>query len=82
MMAALATVGTFGCLQRPIETLEPRTTTTIVERLTQSAVDKIDILLAIDNSISMADKQDILALAVPDLVEGLVNPPCVDPTDP
>jgi hypothetical protein len=28
----------------------------------------------------MADKQAILALAVPDLVEGLVNPRCIDPT--
>ena len=39
----------------------------------------IDLLLSIDNSRSMADKQQILALAVPDLVKGLVNPGCVDP---
>jgi hypothetical protein len=49
------------------------------EKLTQSSVDKIDLLLTIDNSRSMADKQQILALAVPDLVKGLVNPGCVDP---
>ncbi|WP_437733033.1 hypothetical protein [Sorangium sp. So ce1335] len=67
----------FGCLNRPIATNKPRTTTTIVERLTQSSVDKIDLLLAIDNSGSMADKQDILAFAIPDLVEGLVNPRCI-----
>jgi hypothetical protein len=30
----------------------------------------VDLLLAIDNSRSMADKQQILALAVPDLVTG------------
>ena len=80
-----------GCLQREIEPVEPRTTSTIVERLTQSAVDKIDLLLVIDNSRSMADKQEILRLAVPDLVQQLVNPACVDedgnvsgtqPTDP
>jgi hypothetical protein len=70
--------GAVGCLNRPIEPVEPRTTSTIVERLTQSAVDKIDLLLAIDNSRSMADKQAILADAVPDLVKGLVNPKCVD----
>ena len=74
--------GAFGCLDRPLEPVEPRTTATIVERLTQSSVDKIDLLLAIDNSRSMADKQQILALAVPDLVEGLVNPGCIDPLDP
>lgn len=67
-----------GCLSRPVEPLEPRSTATIVERLTQSSVDKIDLVLAIDNSRSMADKQDILSLAIPDLVKGLVNPRCLD----
>ena len=65
-----------GCLDRPIERVEPRTTTTIVERLTQSSVDKIDLLIMIDNSRSMADKQQILQLAVPDLIDQLVNPRC------
>ena len=41
-------------------------------------VDKVDLVLDIDNSRSMADKQTILALAVPDLVKSLVNPACVD----
>ena len=40
-------------------------------------VNKLDILLDIDNSRSMADKQAILTLAVPDLVKSLVNPSCV-----
>src|SRR5262245_13049008 len=43
-----------------------------------AAVDKVDILLAIDNSRSMADKQQMLALAVADLVHALENPPCLD----
>ncbi|WP_437621703.1 hypothetical protein [Sorangium sp. So ce1151] len=80
-LAGLLIAGTgsaFGCLNRPIATNEPRTTATIVERLTQSSVDKIDLLLAIDNSGSMADKQDILAFAIPDLVQGLVNPRCIN----
>ncbi|MEP7119287.1 MAG: hypothetical protein ABJE95_00015 [Byssovorax sp.] len=71
------TVG--GCLNRPLEPNEPRRTSTIVEPFTQSAVDKIDLVLMIDNSRSMADKQLILAAAVPDLVGALVNPKCVDP---
>ena len=68
-----------GCLNRPLEPNEPRRTSTIVEPFTQSAVDKIDLVLMIDNSRSMADKQLILAAAVPDLVGALVNPKCVDP---
>jgi hypothetical protein len=43
-------------------------------------VDKLDILLSIDNSRSMADKQQILSLALGDLVQSLANPPCVDLT--
>ena len=70
---------TGGCLNRPLEPNEPRRTSTIVEPFTQSAVDKIDLVLNIDNSRSMADKQAILAAAVPDLVGALVNPKCVDP---
>ena len=60
-----------GCLDRPIEPVEPRTTTTIVERLISNNVDKIDLLLTLDNSRSMADKQEILKDAVPDLIEKL-----------
>jgi len=43
-----------------------------------STVDKVDILLGIDNSRSMADKQEILSLALADLIQSLANPPCVD----
>ncbi len=43
-----------------------------------ASASKIDLLLMIDNSRSMADKQEILGAAVPDLVERLANPPCVD----
>ena len=67
-----------GCLNRPLDRVDPRTTSTVIERLQQNGVDKIDLLLAIDNSISMGDKQEILADAVPVLVKRLVEPRCVD----
>jgi hypothetical protein len=41
-------------------------------------VDKVDIIVSIDNSRSMADKQAILSLALGDLVQSLTNPLCVD----
>jgi hypothetical protein len=69
-----------GCLSRPIEPVEVRTTSVVTERLTQSGVNKIDLLLMVDNSASMADKQKILAQAIPDLVTGLVLPKCLDNT--
>jgi hypothetical protein len=40
---------------------------------------KVDILLGIDNSASMGDKQTLLGLAVPDLLQRLVAPNCLDP---
>jgi len=39
---------------------------------------KIDLLFVIDNSISMADKQALLQSAVPQLLNRLIDPPCVD----
>jgi hypothetical protein len=80
-MVAGVAVGSAGCLSRPINPLEPTTTTTEVETLHQTAVDKIDVLLMIDNSASMADKQSILGDAVSNLVTGLLNPKCLLITD-
>jgi hypothetical protein len=77
-LALLTAAAVPGCLDRPIETVEPNTTTGVTEVLTNSNVDKIDILLVIDDSGSMGDKQDILAEAVPNLVAELANPSCVD----
>ena len=40
---------------------------------------KLDILLMIDNSSSMADKQEILAKTIPVLVDRFLEPKCIDP---
>lgn len=39
--------------------------------------DKVDLLFAIDNSISMGDKQRILAQTVPDLIGRMATPDCI-----
>jgi hypothetical protein len=44
----------------------------------QQAVDKVDLLFMIDNSAAMGDKQLLVAAAVPDLINRLVTPNCVD----
>ncbi len=67
-----------GCLRRPVTKEEPTTKISFETSVPQPAIDKIDLLVMIDNSASMADKQRILARAVPDLVQGLVQPKCVD----
>ena len=63
-----------GCLDRPVVRSFPITKDLFVESVKQSGVDKIDLLFMIDNSISMADKQAILASAVPQLVDRLIHP--------
>src|SRR5687767_13302447 len=86
MRAGLAGLGvmlggaavTAGCLDRPVAPAVPKTSNVYVDQIRQTAVDKIDLLFMIDNSISMADKQAILAAAVPVLVNRLISPNCVD----
>ncbi len=76
--AIVATTLAAGCLNRPVAKQDPHTSNLFVAQLLQTAVDKIDLLFMIDNSISMADKQLILAEAVPNLMLRLVTPICVD----
>ena len=44
-----------------------------VDAFRQTAITKVDLLLTLDNSISMADKQALLAEAVPLLVQRLIT---------
>jgi hypothetical protein len=67
-----------ACLERPVTTVEPNTTNQFVDEIKRDKIDKIDLLFMIDNSISMADKQEILKQAVPVLLTRLVTPACVD----
>lgn len=56
------------------------TTNYVVRQNPTGGVTKIDILLMIDNSLSMGIKQEILAAAVPQLLGRLTSPDCVDPS--
>lgn len=51
----------------------------VLDQIRQFAVDKMDLLLVVDNSLSMADKQALLADAMPLLVQRLVTPRCIRP---
>ncbi len=44
----------------------------------QATADKVDLLFMVDNSVSMADKQEVLREAVPALVSRFVDPRCAD----
>ena len=67
-----------GCVSRPVATGAPSTKDLVTNTLSQQAIDKVDLLFAIDNSQSMGDKQALLASAVPQLVRRLVVPRCTN----
>jgi hypothetical protein len=69
-----------GCLSRPVESANPNLKTNFTTVLHTTTIDKIDWLFDIDNSASMGDKQQYLQLAIPDLIDRLINPNCIDPT--
>jgi hypothetical protein len=81
LMAGLCTAVSMvvaACMSRPVATTEPHTSNLYVEPIRNDVIDKIDLLFMIDNSRSMGDKQKLLAKAVPQLVERLVIPRCVN----
>ncbi|HKY40028.1 MAG TPA: hypothetical protein VJN18_29035, partial [Polyangiaceae bacterium] len=65
-------------MSRPVGLVDPQTSNLYVEPVRYEAIDKIDLLFMIDNSRSMGDKQKLLAVAVPQLVDRLVVPRCVN----
>ena len=75
---AVTGAGGAGCLARPVGKQPPTTKVNFTSTVSQQAVDKVDLLVMIDNSASMGDKQEILSDAVPQLIQGLIRPRCVD----
>ena len=67
-----------ACMDRPVIAIEPHTSNLYVEPIRNEVIDKLDLLFMIDNSQSMGDKQALLAKAVPQLVDRLVVPRCVN----
>lgn len=75
-------LGLTGCLDRPIGQTSPETQSMFIKKNESTRIDKIDVLFMIDNSVSMADKQQVLAAAVPQLLRRLTTPDCVNPKAP
>ncbi len=81
LLGVIGAMAITGCLDRPISETEPETHNVFLTRQRFSKVEKIDVLFMIDNSLSMADKQQVLGAAVPQLLRRLTSPDCVDPKD-
>src|SRR5277367_1299571 len=63
-----------GCLDRNVVSNNPSVNTIVSKTITNQSIDKVDLLFMIDNSVSMGDKQSLLALAVPNMIQRLVEP--------
>ncbi|APR99757.1 hypothetical protein [Pajaroellobacter abortibovis] len=78
LLGIVCTVTVSGCLQRPTVPQEPVVKTNFTKSIRATPIERVDLLLAIDNSASMGDKQSILQEAIPDLINRLVAPHCLD----
>ncbi len=67
-----------ACLDRPVVPIEPDTTRITTDKVSVARVEKLDLLIVVDNSRSMKDKQSELGRRIPELVAGLATPH-VDP---
>ncbi len=61
---------------------QPQATSLFVDTIKVSTVDKVDLLFALDNSVSMADKQRLLKDSVPALFTRLMLPDCISSVNP
>src|SRR4051794_34808807 len=67
VLAALAP----ACTTRPVIPIIPEGHGTTVQKLHVTRADKVDLLLVVDNSSSMNDKQSELGKRIPELVKAI-----------
>src|SRR5439155_13361243 len=76
--ASVALFGAQGCLTRPVVPITPGSGGVIATKIRVTRIDKVDLLLMIDNSQSMGDKQSEIGKRIPLLIKELTVPD--DPT--
>ena len=79
LAAGASLVATQGCLDRPVVPITPGRGGVVPKTIRLTGVDKVDMLIMIDNSPSMADKFSELGRRMPELIKALADPD-VDPT--
>ncbi len=71
---ALAVLVLVACTNRPLIKVEPITESFIMDELKQTQKRPVDILVVVDNSLSMELEQANLAEQFPSLIQSLLNP--------
>jgi hypothetical protein len=80
-VAALGAVA-IGCIDRPVAKVETRTQSGVSEEVRNEAIDKVDLLLEVDNSGSMRENQANIMQQFGLMINTLTNPPCRSRSNP
>jgi hypothetical protein len=73
--SVLAALSVPGCLDRPVTPVTSHAGGVVATKLRATRIDKVDLLIVVDNSTSMEDKQSELGSRIPTLITSLINPP-------
>src|SRR4249919_2082184 len=75
-LAVAATVGTifFGCIDRPTKLVTSITQSGVSEEVTNDGIDRVDLLLMVDNSNSMRENQSNIMMQFSLMINTLTTP--------
>jgi hypothetical protein len=71
-----------GCLDRPVAAVVPVVQSGVSEVVRNDAVEKVDLLMMVDNSGSMQQNQTNIMDELGPLINTLTNPPCISRSTP
>jgi hypothetical protein len=78
LLMLVLVLGMTACLNRPLVEVDPVVESFVKHEMTQVQFSGVDILVVVDNSMSMAEEQANLAANFPILVSSLLDPPDSD----
>ena len=73
---ALGVLAFVGCIDRPLKAIPPAEQSGVSETIQNQGIDKVDLLLMMDNSNSMADNQNQIMTNLGPMIQTLTAPPC------
>jgi hypothetical protein len=75
VVTLLASIGLLGaCMDRELVRVDPVTETYVLDQIVATGSAGVDVLVMVDNSVSMMDEQTLLASNFPELIRSLLQP--------
>jgi hypothetical protein len=71
-----------GCIDRPVKQVTSVTQSGVSEEVRNEGINKVDLLLMVDNSNSMRENQQNIMMQLGNMIQTLTNPPCVSMSNP